>query len=300
MITPESTSFIDSLYFDRTSPIVFFDLEATDKDVATARITQISIIRINPQAGKNGNPPMIQRYASFFNPTVPITEEAAKITGLTNEMLAEYPLFKEEAPIILSLLQHAAIGGHNIIVFDIPLLAEELLRAGLDLPKNFQIIDTHRMFEKILPRTLESAYNFFTGAELQDGKYHDAEYDTLASLHVFSNQVNRYHHMIGNSPAEWDKISRRDKVMVDFAGKLKVGDDNIIRWAFGKLEGKPVNYDYSYAKWFMDQTFFTQDSKRWVRHGLDNNAVWKDPEPTIQHLGADPKARMIENDDLPI
>lgn len=298
MITPESTSFYDSLYFSIDKPVLFFDLEATDKDVATARITQISILKINHNPSKNGDRPAVQQYTSYFNPMTPVTPEAQAITGLTNEFLNDKPLFADEASIILSLFSDAVIGGHNIMIFDLPLLMEELLRAGRDLPKNIQIIDTYRMFEKILPRTLASTYKHFVGEDLDTTKAHDAEFDTLASMHIFSRMCLAHQSgepVIGNTPEQWDKISRRDKVMVDFAGKLKVGDDNIIRWAFGKHEGRPVSYDASYVQWVRQQSFITQDTKRWISHALINNDLFRDTS-----VQTTTPAAAVDTNDLPI
>ncbi len=191
-----------------SKPICFFDLETTGVNVASDRIVEISILKVFP----NGNK---ESHTWRVNPTVPIPKATTAVHGITDEMVANEPTFKELAPKVYNLIKDSDLGGYNSNRFDIPLLAEELLRAEVDFDlKKANSVDVQTIFHKKEKRTLEAAYKFYCNKDLTDA--HSAEADTNATFEVLQAQVEKYDDLQNNAKFLAEFSSR--KKFADFAG----------------------------------------------------------------------------------
>src|SRR5699024_1117405 len=165
-------------------PICFFDLETTGINIASDRIVEISILKIYP----NGNK---ESHTWRVNPGIPIPAASTAIHGISDEDVADEPTFKELSGRIHALIKGCDLGGFNSNRFDIPLLAEEMLRAEVDFNmKNVSSVDVQTIFHKQEKRTLEAAYKFYCDKELSNA--HSAEADTNATYEVLKAQLERY------------------------------------------------------------------------------------------------------------
>ena len=237
------------------NPIVFFDLETTGLDIAKDRIVEICILKIMP----NGDEEVKTRR---INPTISISEEARRIHGISNEDVKNCPVFKEIAKSLAVYLEGCDIAGYNSMNFDIPILAEEFLRADIDFDfRKRKLIDVQTIFYKKEPRTLTGAYKFYCDKNLEDA--HSAEADTYATYEVLKSQLSRYPDLHNDVPflAEFS-IRKR---MLDYAGRFILNDDDKPVINFGKHKGKIVaevlEAEPSYYSWIMNNDF-TLDTKR--------------------------------------
>ena len=215
-----------------SKPICFFDLETTGVNVSLDRIVEISILKIFPNGYKESKTWLV-------NPGVPIPLEASNIHGITNEIVKNEPLFKMIASDIKSMINNCDLAGFNSNKFDIPLLAEELLRSEIDFSlDNVATIDVQNIFHKMEQRTLSAAYQFYCGKSLDNA--HSSKADTLATYEVLESQIEKYDDLENNVSFLSD-FSKRGK-NVDLAGFIKYNDDNIPCFSFGKHKGKTVDY----------------------------------------------------------
>ena len=165
-------------------PIVFFDLETTGVQVATDRIVEIAILKVFPNGNKESKTWLV-------NPTIPIPLETTAIHGISDEKVANEPTFKELAPEISELIHNCDLAGYNSNKFDIPLLAEEFLRAEIDFDMgNRKAVDVQNIFHKLEQRTLVAAYQFYCNKDLTNA--HSAQADTNATYEVLLAQLDKY------------------------------------------------------------------------------------------------------------
>ncbi|MDR2009076.1 MAG: 3'-5' exonuclease [Bacteroidales bacterium] len=230
-------------------PIVFFDLETTGINLTRDRIVEISLLKLFP----NGNE--IQK-SMRINPEMDIPEASSKIHGITNEDVKDCPTFKMVAKELVAFLEDADIGGYNSNKFDVPMLAEELLRVGVNFDlKKRKFIDVMVIFMKKEPRTLEAAYKFYCNKDHSNA--HSASADTLATYEVFKAQLERYDD-IGNSIDTISEFSSHNK-NVDFVGRLIYDDNDNIVINFGKYKGmlleEVFKKDTSYYDWIQKSDF---------------------------------------------
>ncbi|PKP11208.1 MAG: DNA polymerase III subunit epsilon [Bacteroidetes bacterium HGW-Bacteroidetes-2] len=230
-------------------PICFFDLETTGTNIATDRIVEISILKVFPNGNKESNTWRV-------NPQIPIPPFVTTIHGITDAMVANEPTFKEIAPKIYALIKDADLGGFNSNRFDIPLLAEELLRAGIDVDfKNTLSVDVQTIFHKMEKRTLEAAYKFYCNADLNDA--HSAEADTNATFEVLKAQIKRYEEL-ENSTKFLAQFSEHKK-FADFAGYIEYDKNGEEVFAFGKHRGNKVvevlENEPGYFGWLLNADF---------------------------------------------
>tara|TARA_R110000850_G_scaffold241496_1_gene366098 strand:+ start:20531 stop:21307 length:777 start_codon:yes stop_codon:yes gene_type:complete len=230
-------------------PICFFDLETTGTNIASDRIVEISILKVFP----NGNK---QSHTWKVNPEMPIPPVVSAIHGITDEMVANEPTFKELAPKVYALIKDSDLGGFNSNRFDIPLLAEELLRAGVDFEfKNTLSIDVQTIFHKMEKRTLEAAYKFYCDKDLTDA--HSAEADTNATYEVLKAQLARYDEL-ENDMKYLAQFSSHKK-FVDFAGFIGYNKQGEEVFAFGKHKGSKVEdvleNEPGYFGWLLNADF---------------------------------------------
>ena len=232
-----------------TRPICFFDLETTGTNVAHDRIVEISILKVYPNGNKESKTWLV-------NPEVEIPAEVVKIHGISNEKVANEPTFKELSKEIYNMIKDSDLGGFNSDRFDIPLLAEEMLRAEVDFDmKHMVSVDVQTIFHKMEKRTLEAAYKFYCDKDLTDA--HSAEADTLATYEVLLSQLERYPELENNIKklAEFSTHKRT----VDFAGFIARDDDEEEVFAFGKHKGKKVldvlDKEPGYFGWILNADF---------------------------------------------
>jgi DNA polymerase-3 subunit epsilon len=210
------------------------------------------------------------------NPGVPIPLEASNIHGITNDIVKNEPLFKMIASDIKSMINNCDLAGFNSNKFDIPLLAEELLRSEIDFSlDNVATIDVQNIFHKMEQRTLSAAYQFYCGKSLDNA--HSSKADTLATYEVLESQIEKYDDLENNVSFLSD-FSKRGK-NVDLAGFIKYNEDNIPCFSFGKHKGKTVDYvlenESGYFGWLLNADFpmYTKKVLTQIRLNKLNNKL---------------------------
>jgi len=213
-----------------SKPLVFFDLETTGINIANDRIVEISILKVYPD-GKE------ESYTQRVNPKIEIPKEVSEIHGITNEDVLNEPTFKEIAKKVSELIKGCDLAGFNSNRFDIPLLAEEMLRAEVDFDmKNRHAIDVQTIFHKKEERTLSAGYKFYCDKNLENA--HSAEADTMATYEILKAQIEKYEDL-ENNPKSLSEFSTQRK-RADFAGFLLYNDKGEEIFSFGKYKGKKV------------------------------------------------------------
>jgi DNA polymerase III subunit epsilon len=247
-----------------TKPIAFFDLETTGVLIGVDRIVEIAIIKID----KNNQRTDFHKY---INPEIPISKEVAEIHGITNERVANEPTFKQIAPQINKFLENCDLAGFNSNKFDVPILAEEFLRVGIDFSmKNRRLVDVQNIFHILEPRTLKGAYKFYCQKDLVNA--HSALADTDATLEVFLAQLEKYEEL-KNDVGFLQDFSMRNK-NVDLAGRIIYNADGVEVFNFGKHKDKPVlevlEKEPSYYDWMMKGDFPEYTKKTLTKIRLKN------------------------------
>ena len=246
-------------------PLVFFDIESTGLNIATDRIVEISIVKVSP--GAPGCPNDVEVKTRRINPTIPIPAEATAVHGITDEDVKDCPRFSQIAKSLAQFMQGCDIAGYNSNKFDIPLLAEEFLRAGVDFDfRKRNLVDVQNIFHKKEQRTLKAAYKFYCGRNLDNA--HSAEADTMATYEVLEAQLDRYagdeEDPLVNDVEALSKYSTSSR-FVDYAGRIVLDDKDEPVFNFGKHKGRPVKevlaHEPSYYNWMMEGDF-TLDTKR--------------------------------------
>jgi DNA polymerase-3 subunit epsilon len=232
-----------------TKPLVFFDLETTGVNIGTDRIVEISILKVFPNGNKVSKTWLV-------NPEVEIPAEATAIHGITNEKVVTEPTFKELATTVNNMIADADLAGFNSNRFDIPLLAEELLRAGINFDMNTRkAIDVQVIFHKKEQRTLSAGYKFYCDKDLDDA--HSAEADTNATYEILKAQLDRYTD-IENSVDALSEYSSHSK-RADFAGFILFNDQQQEIFSFGKHKGRTVEEvlkeNPGYNNWIQNADF---------------------------------------------
>ncbi len=250
-------------------PLVIFDLETTGLDLVKDRVIQLSYIKVYPN-GKE------ERGDELINPEMNIPELITQLTGISNDDVKDKPTFKQLAKKIEDVFQGSDIAGFNSNYFDVPLLAEEFLRAGVDFDfSKACLIDACTIFKKMERRNLASAYKFYCGRRMEDDfEAHRADQDTEATYRVLMGELDRYteerQRELGEDPegrvlpndmkalAEFSKNNDN----VDFAGRIVWAEVNGVRtevFNFGKHKGLPVaqvlRMDPGYYSWILAGDF---------------------------------------------
>jgi len=211
-------------------PICFFDLETTGIDVAKDRIVEISIFKIYPNGNKESKTWLV-------NPTIPIPPQTTAVHGITNEKVANEPTFKELASQVHNMIKDSDLAGFNSDRFDIPLLAEELLRAEVDFDmRNRVSVDVQTIFHKKEERTLSAAYKFYCNESLENA--HSAQADTIATYEILKAQLDRYDDL--DNDMKWLSEFTTRKKSVDFAGFIALNNEGKEIFTFGKNKGQLV------------------------------------------------------------
>ena len=231
------------------NPIVFLDLETTGVDPSKDRIVEISLVKVFPDGSKEVKTRRI-------NPEMPIPPESTAVHGISNEDVKECPRFREIAKSLASYIEGCDFGGFNSNKFDIPVLAEEFLRAGVDIDlKKRKMIDVQNIFHKMEQRTLVAAYKFYCNKDLEQA--HSAEADTLATYEVLMAQLDRYAELKNDVDFLADFSSRSQ--FVDYAGRIIYDEKGVEVFNFGKHKGRSVaevfREEPSYYSWMMNGDF---------------------------------------------
>ena len=264
-------------------PLVIFDLETTGLDIVKDRIIQLSYIKVFPDGRE-------ERGNYLVNPEKPIPDVVVQLTGISNEDVQGQPTFKEIAQTINKIFADSDIAGYNSNHFDVPLLAEEFLRANIDFDfSKRNMIDVQTIYHKMERRNLAAAYKFYCGRKMEeDFTAHRADEDTEATYRVLQGELDMYtaerqeepERVLQNDMKFLAEFSRMNN-NVDFAGRIVWGElkdragKNILdkdgnpimteMFNFGKYKGTPVttvlNIDPGYYSWIM-QGDFTNNTKQ--------------------------------------
>ena len=230
-------------------PLVFFDLETTGVDTAKDRIVEISMIKIMPDGEE------IIR-TRRINPQMPIPADATAVHGITDEDVKDAPTFAQIAKSLSQFIEGCDFGGFNSNRFDLPMLVEEFLRAGVDVDfKKRKFIDVQNIFHKMEQRTLVAAYKFYCDKDLTNA--HSAEADTYATYEVLKAQLDRYPELQNDVAALADFSTHGE--CADFAGRILYNDKGEEVFGFGKYKGRRVadifTEEPSYYSWMMNGDF---------------------------------------------
>lgn len=258
-------------------PLVIFDLETTGLDLVKDRVIQISYIKVSP----NGEE---ERGNELINPEKPIDPLITQLTGISNDDVKGKPTFKQLAQTLADKFMGCDFAGYNSNNFDIPLLAEEFLRAGIDFDfSKCRLIDACAIFRKMERRNLAAAYKFYCGRKMEeDFEAHRADQDTEATYRVLMGQLDKYAPGANDDPEkvlenDMDQLADVSKMNknVDFAGRIvwgevkdrqgnpvldKDGNPKLVEvFNFGKHKGLPVadvlHIDPGYYSWILSGDF---------------------------------------------
>ena len=232
-----------------SKPICFFDLETTGISITSDRIVEISILKVHPDGNEESKTWRV-------NPEMAIPKEVTAIHGITDADVADKPTFKELAKEVHNMIKDSDLGGFNSNRFDIPLLAEEMLRADVDFDmKNRVSVDVQTIFHKMEQRTLTAAYKFYCDKNLEGA--HGAEADTNATYEVLKAQLARYEELENDSKFLAEFSSR--KKFADFAGFITYNKKDEECFSFGKHKGKRVvdilEDEPGYFGWLLNADF---------------------------------------------
>ena len=250
-------------------PLVIFDLETTGLDMVKDRVIQISYIKVFPDGREvRGN--------ELVNPEKPIPDLITQLTGISDADVKSKPTFKQLASKLSEVFTGSDIAGFNSNYFDIPMLAEEFLRAGVDFDfSKARLIDAQTIFHKMERRNLAAAYKFYCGRRMEDDfEAHRADQDTEATYRVLMGELDYYteehQRALGEDPT--DRVLQNDMQAladfsktndnVDFAGRIVWAEVNGVRtevFNFGKHKGLPVadvlRMDPGYYSWILAGDF---------------------------------------------
>ncbi|MFM7222891.1 MAG: exonuclease domain-containing protein [Bacteroidota bacterium] len=231
------------------------DLETTGLNLALDRIVEVALLKVQVDGSR-----VIKR--KLINPGMAIPTEATAVHGITNEMVANAPSFKDLANEIRQFLEGCDLGGYNSNKFDWPLLVEEFLRIGLDLNmEGRELVDVQKIYHNMEPRNLSAAYRFYCNKELENS--HSAEADISATWEVFESQLDRYP-QLGDSLESVKKVIG-EEIIIDFARRMAMENGREI-FNFGKHKGKGVEdvltQEPTYYDWMMKSEFPLHTKKK--------------------------------------
>ena len=257
---------MNDISFNLDKDLVFFDIESTGLNVLKDRIIQIALIKYKKKGGQ-------EEKEYLLNPGVPISAEAYAVHGISVDMVRNKPSFKDIADELFQWIGNADLAGYNSDRFDIPMLLEELARAGIkfDLSKR-KTIDVQKIFYKMEPRTLKAAYKFYCNRPLEGA--HDAMADVRATAEVLKGQIAKYEGVdyedgdgsiietpVQNNIAALSDFTY-DNRTIDVTNRLKYNADRQVVFNFGKHIGRPVvdvfREDRQYYRWMMEKDFSVQ------------------------------------------
>lgn len=245
-----------------SKPIIILDLETTGVQVASDRILEICMIKVNPDG-------TTENLTERLNPTIPIPKESFDIHGISEDDVKDKPTFVQRATAYSKFIGNADLAGYNAIKFDFPLLVEEFLRANIDFDiTNRNLVDVQNIFHKMEPRNLAAAYKFYCKSELENA--HSAEADTVATYEILKAQLDMYDGTeykdkdgnvskpVVNEIKSLAKFSHHTK-NADLVGHIVFNDKNEEVFNFGKYKNKTVSSTFKkepqYYDWMMKSQF---------------------------------------------
>ena len=241
-----------------TRPLVFFDLETTGLNIASDRIVELSYYKVFPNGTSEGKTFRVKPVQMMLGQEVQlhISEEASAVHGIYDEDLQDCPTFKEIAPELVRVLEDADLAGYNSNHFDLPLLAEEMMRAGVNIDlKGKKMVDVFTIFQRQEPRNLVAAYKFYCGKDLTNA--HSADADTMATYEVLMAQLEKY-----DIPVDVDGLAEftaGNTRLADFAGRIAYDAQGVEVFNFGKYKGQRVadvfRRDPGYYGWIQGGDF---------------------------------------------
>lgn len=234
-----------------TKPLAVFDLETTGTNITSDRIVEIAIIKIYPDGSEIN-------YCKRVNPTIPIPIEISEIHGIYDKDVVDLPTFEQLANEIVEFIGNADLAGYNSNKFDIPVLAEELLRANVNFEvSNRNFVDVQNIFHKMEQRTLAAAFQFYCSKTIENA--HSALYDAKATWEVFKAQLEKYDNLNGDIQFLSEFSRANNYQFLDFAGRLAINEKGEAIYNFGKHKGKTIkevmNLEPGYYGWMLDADF---------------------------------------------
>lgn len=265
-------------------PLVIFDLETTGTKIGVDRIVELALIKINPDGSVNRKPEKDgAEHRALINPEMPIPLEASLVHGVYDKDVADKHTFGQIAPALAKFLFNCDLGGFNSNRFDVPMLAEEFLRVGVDFGlEGRNLIDVQNIFHKMEQRTLKAAYKFYCDKELEGA--HEAMPDTSATLEVLIAQLDKYKETkfidsrgdevgpVPNTMDELHQFCQRSK-NADLVGMFVFDEDGKVLFNFGKYNGQVakdiLDKDPGYFGWMMNGDFprYTKRVLRQIKEG---------------------------------
>ncbi len=232
-------------------PLAVFDLETTGVNITQDKICEIAILKIHPDGSE-------EKYHEYVNPEIKIPKEISEIHGITDEMIKDKPTFKDIAPAVSKFIENCDLAGFNSNKFDIPVLAEEFMRANIDPQLNTRkFVDVQNIFHKLEQRTLVAAYKFYCQQDLENA--HSAMHDTEATWNVLKAQIDKYDVLSDDvdTLSEFSKTNKNE--LLDFAGRIAENENGEAVYNFGKHKGKTVRQiakdEPGYYGWMLDADF---------------------------------------------
>ncbi|MDR3338853.1 MAG: 3'-5' exonuclease [Candidatus Symbiothrix sp.] len=237
------------------NPLVFFDLETTGTNIVSDRIVEISYLKVFPNGDEDSKTRRI-------NPEMPIPPQSSAIHGIYDEDVKNAPPFKSIAKSLAEQIEGCDLAGYNSNRFDIPLLAEEFLRSGVDLDlMKRKFVDVQTIFHKKEQRTLSAAYKFYCDKDLENA--HSAEADTKATYEILQSQLDRYPDIQNNIEFLSEYSSYNNNV--DFAGRVIYNEKKQEVINFGKYKGRLLEEilreDPGYYGWVIGGDFTLHTKK---------------------------------------
>lgn len=239
-------------------PLVFFDLETTGLNIASDRIVELSYYKVFPDGSSEGKTFRVKPTYMMLGQEIQmhISDEASAVHGIYDEDLVNCPTFKEIAADLARVLNDADLAGYNSNHFDLPLLAEEMMRAGVDIDlKKKKMVDVFTIFQRQEPRNLVAAYKFYCNKDLTNA--HSADADTMATYEVLMAQLEKY-----DIPYDVNGLSdftAGNVRFADFAGRIAYDAEGVEIFNFGKYKGQRVidvfRRDIGYYGWIQQGDF---------------------------------------------
>lgn len=245
-------------------PIVIFDLETTGTDLSSDRIVQIACLKVSHDFSEIG-----ELKNHLINPLVPIPEDATKCHGITNDHVKDKPKFIEIAKSLYEYLSGCDLLGFNSNRFDVPLLAEEFIRADpfYTFPDaDTKLLDAYQIFASKEKRDLTAAYMFYCGKVMEGA--HEAGNDLMATMEIFRSQLLRYEDINQMNVHELHDFCG-GSVRVDLAGSIILNEEGVAVYAIGKDKGKSVVKNPSFAQWMLKTPTFCSNTKNVLKRMLN-------------------------------